>query len=105
MYNHDLTLIDYEYGFDEIGNQTKKPSETVIQCKVKSVGYDEFYDASMSELRPEIKFIIHDFEYGNQKDVMFEGQKYHVMRTYRGSRTLAFDEIELTCERAVNDGS
>ncbi len=37
----------------------------------------------MSGLKPEIKFIIHEFEYEGEKEVKFEGERYEVLRTYR----------------------
>ena len=68
-------------------------------------------NAQVSNLKPEIKFIIHDFEYNNQKEVEFEGNKYQVIRqpsperngTTEGTR-LDADEIELTYERVLGNG-
>ena len=54
-------------------------------------------------------FVVHEFEYSGEREVEFEGERYKVIRAYRGGMTrqgskLAFDEMELTCERVAADG-
>ena len=44
----------------------------------------------------EIMFVAHEFEYSGEQEVEFEGERYKVI--------LAFDEMELTCERVAADG-
>lgn len=80
MYNHELTLIGYEIKEDKIGNETKIPIEKNILCKIVDIGQNEFYNAKVSGLKPEIKFIIHEFEYGGEKEVIFKGERYEVLR-------------------------
>lgn len=100
MYDHELTLLGVGYIQDDIGNEI--PSDEVprkVLCKVESVGRNEFYSAASSDLRPEIVFTIHKYEYENERKVKFEGQKYSVIRTY----AQGIEEIELTCERVGAD--
>lgn len=109
MYNHDLTLISYTASKDAIGNKVKTPIRTLVLCRLKGITEQEFYNAATAELKPELKFVIHDFEYAGQKVVEYKSQEYKVIRTYQGDPTvggrnytgLQFDEIELTCERVV----
>jgi len=95
MYNHELTLISEETVYDEYGIPKKETKKTNVLCKVQSVGRNEFYGAATTGLKPEVVFIIHDYEYNGEKEVEFEGKKYRVIRTY----STDFEEIELTCER------
>ncbi len=111
MYNHEIILIKKAAKEDELGNQIPVEERTKVLCKVSSIGSNEFYNAAVSDLKPEIKFIIHDFEYEGQKEIEFEGQRYKIMRTFFGSNTsrrgrtnLEFDEIELTCEKVIANG-
>jgi len=100
VYDHELTLLGVGYIQDDIGNEI--PSDEVprkVLCKVESVGRNEFYSAASSDLRPEIVFTIHKYEYENERKVKFEGQKYSVIRTY----AQGIEEIELTCERVGAD--
>lgn len=114
MYNHELTLISYKVDKDEIGNDITIPIKRKILCKVADIGQYEFYNAKVSDLKPEIKFIIHEFEYEGEKEVEFEGERYEVLRTYRkkyrigekkSGNILEAEEIELTCEKVIGHGS
>lgn len=113
MYNHELTLIGYEKTEDDIGNEVLEEVKETVLCRITDIGQSEFYNANVSDLRPDIKFIIKEFEYKGQKEVIFNEVKYKVIRTYytgiesgnRRTNTLKFDEIELTCERVIGHGS
>lgn len=110
MYNHELTLISYETTKDEVGNDIRVPIKREVLCKIKDIGSTEFYNAQVSNLKPEIKFIVHSFEYQGEKEVSLEGVKYQVVRTYQGDtvdrsdNALNGEEIELTCERVIGNG-
>ena len=100
MYNHELVLIGANgYEQDEIGNDIPIETRRSVLCKVKSVGRTEYYAAATSELRPEIVFTMHKYEYNDEKKVEFEGKRYTVIRPY----AINFEEIELTCERVGAD--
>lgn len=109
MYNHEVTLIGYETTKDDIGNTVKIPIKTTVLCRVDSIGQSEFYNANVSGLKPELKIIIKVFEYNGEKDVLYEGTEYKVIRTYHKGeedpakriKQLKFDEIELTCEKVI----
>lgn len=96
-YDHELTLIGPGIVVkDEIGNETVEPSpETTVLCGLRSATRSEFYGAAAAQLRPELVFLVHAFEYSGQRNVRFEERDYRVLRTY-GEGT---EEIELTCER------
>lgn len=99
-YDYELTLINYETEYDEIGQEIKVPVKTNILCAVKSIGRSEFYAAAQAGLKPEITFVIHGYEYNGEKEVEFEGQKYKVIRTYMKD----FEEMELVCEKVIGNG-
>ncbi len=109
-YDHELVLISETIIEDDIGNQIPEEKRTKVLCKVASIGSSEFYNAAVSDLKPDIKFIIHSFEYSGEKAVEFEEQKYKVIRTYKGDNVdrsdnaLKFEEIELTCEKVIGNG-
>lgn len=111
LYDNELTLLSYKLTEDDIGNNIKVPVRNTILCKVKSIGSTEFYNAQVNSLKPEIKFIIHSFEYNGEKEVEFKGVKYQVIRNYdgdtvdRSDNSLSGEEIELTCEKVVGGGN
>lgn len=99
MYNHEIELLGKGYTVDELGNQIPSDVKKRVLCKVDSIGRSEFYSAATSNLKPEIVFTIHKYEYENERKVIFEEQQYSVLRTY----ATGFEEIELTCERVGAD--
>jgi SPP1 family predicted phage head-tail adaptor len=99
-YDYELTLIGETYTEDEIGNQIPVEIETVILCGLKSVSRNEFYNAAVNDLKPERVFVIHPYEYDNQKKVEFEGERYRVIRTYQKD----IEEMELIVEKVAGDG-
>lgn len=96
-YDYELTLIKKTYIEDELCNQIPEEIKTDIYCNLKSIGRSEFYNAASQGLKPEIIFIIHKYEYGNEKEILFEDKRYKVIKTYSKD----FEEIELTCEKVM----
>lgn len=72
-----------------------------VFCGLRSVGRAEFYQASATDYRPEIVFVLADYlDYAGETLVEHNGQRYRVLRTYRTGQ-----ELELTAERApAEDG-
>lgn len=106
MYNYEIQLIEKVIGKDEIGNDTVVENTRNVLAKIADVGSFEFYNAKVAGLKPEIKFIIKDFEYLGEDEVIHDNQRYSVTRTYtvgfedeQYRNRLKFDEIELTCSR------
>ena len=96
-YDYELTLIKQTFIEDEICNQIPQEVKTDIYCAIKSIGRNEFYIASKGGLKPEVIFVINNYEYSSEKEILFEGKRYKVIRTY----LIGFEEIELTCERVI----
>ncbi|HAN09366.1 MAG TPA: phage head-tail adapter protein [Clostridiales bacterium] len=95
-YDYELKLMGSEgYTKDSIGNQIPTLKETTVLCKIKSVSRSEFYNSAKSGLKPEIIFVVHGYEYNEEKQVNFEDVVYNVIRTYATD----FEEVELVCER------
>lgn len=98
-YDYELILIRETYTEDEIGNQIPIPVETNIYCGLRSIGRSEFYRAAVTDLKPELAFVIHPYEYNGEKKVRFktiedgESVEYKVIRTYQ----TGIEEMELIC--------
>ena len=99
-YDYELTLIQKDIDYDEIGNQIPIEKKVPILCGKKSVGRTEFYNAAANDLKPEIVFEIHGYEYNNQTEVEFNGKRYTIIRTYE----VDFENLELTCEVKRSNG-
>ncbi len=96
-YDNELTLVKQSYKTDTLMNQIPEEIKTVVYCDLKSITRAEFYNAASQGIKPEIVFVIHKYEYNDEKEILFEGKKYKVIRTYSKD----FEEIELTCEKVI----
>lgn len=97
-FDNELKLINHlAWTEDAIGNQIPVTSETVLFCGLKSVGRNEFYNAAVAGLKPEISFIIKNYEYDGQTELIFEGVTYKVVRTY----ATGIEDLELICEKTL----
>ena len=94
MFDHEVTLVKEVYGFDKYRNSIATEEETTILCRKESVTRTEFYEAGRNDSNPSIVIVIHPYEYENQPEVIFEGTRYRVIRTYQ----MDFEEMELVCE-------
>ena len=88
------TTVD-TYG-DEVISRTSRE----VFAGVQSVGYKEFYEAATVGLKPEIKFILQDYEdYEGEKELAYNGIRYQIIRSYRTQNNM----IELTCGGGVRE--
>ena len=100
MLPYDVTLIDETTTYDSIGQEIKTETETTIQADLSSVVRSEFYQAAQAGLKPERVFLVHEFEYGGQKLINFDGDRYSVVRVYALEKD-GMRMVELTCERKL----
>ena len=92
-----LTLIQRTPGRDENDDPVIRESSRVVFCGVRSIGQQEFYQASATDFHPELKLILADYlDYQDEPLVDYNGVRYRVIRTYRAGQ-----ELELTVERAA----
>lgn len=70
----------------------KQVFKDVIFCEEKSIGMSEFYQASASGFKPEIKLIVNKQDYSNETLVKFNDIVYQIIRTFSPTNT---DDIEL----------
>lgn len=102
-FDHDIDLLAEVIIRDEYGQETVSYSETLVQAALVEVTRSEFYQAAATDLKPEIAFDVHSFEYSGERLLRFEGRKYSVLRAYRHDRD-GLDLTELTCERRIGHG-
>ena len=59
------------------------PESRMVYCRVRSVGFNEFYTAKAAGLSPSIVFVLqHDFEYAGEQKCLYHGIEYRIIRTY-----------------------
>ena len=86
-----LTLIKRDWQGAERVETTRD-----VLCTLRSIGAQEFYQASATEYHPEAKLILADYlDYDDETLARYDGTLYRIIRTYRAGKRL-----ELTVERA-----
>lgn len=74
-------------------------TETIrtVYCELKSVNRSEYYLAASAGLSPEIVFVLADYaEYQGERLLMYNAERYRVIRTYRNGTML-----EITAGKAA----
>lgn len=104
-YDYELTLISATITYDDIGNPIETPISINILCGLKSIGRTEFYNAAANDLKPEMIFVIHSYEYNGERYVEFSENetpkiKYEVIKTYKAN----MEDLELTCKKVIGNG-
>lgn len=72
--------------------------ETTIFCEVESITQSEYIAAGQKDIKPSYKFTVWAFEYNNQTEVEYEGQKLTIYRTYNKKNE---EKMELYAERRL----
>ena len=68
--------------YDEYGNEVISQPLKEIFVQVDTVYNTEFYNAAQAGLRPTLRFYItHRIDYNGETDIVYEGERYHVIRT------------------------
>jgi SPP1 family predicted phage head-tail adaptor len=104
-FDYELTLIKLTYSENDMGDSIGIEGRSNILCDVASVTRSEHYAAASHGMKPEIVFIVNQYDYNKQSFVEFEGNKYRVIRYYQPKKSKGiedFETIELICEGIVN---
>lgn len=88
-----LELISESEPVRGVFDVTTESNRTAF-CEVRSVSRSETYQAMSVGVDVSVTFVLAvDAEYAGEKEILFEGRRYRVVRTY-----VSDDGIELTCE-------
>ena len=85
---------------NSVGDYETVTTDREVFCGVQSVGYKEFYEAATVGMKPEIKFILQDYEdYDGEKELAYNNVKYPIIRTYRTQNNM----LEIVCGGGVRE--
>lgn len=72
--------------------------KTIIFCDVESITQSEFEAVGQKDIKPQYKFVVWSFEYSNQTEIEYNGQRLTVYRTYKRKNE---EKTELYAEKRV----
>lgn len=93
--NEVIMLIARTPGTDEIATRE-------VFAGLRSIGQTEFYAAHAVDIHPEAKFVLADYlDYNSETLLDHNGQRYHVLRTYRVGQELELTVVAASAEEAA----
>lgn len=90
-----IYLVSKTYEQNSIGAFIPVRTERMVFCDVQSITRAEWYDAGRSGFKPDISFIMFGPDYNGEDEVIFNGVKYSIYRTYIGRN----ETLELYCQK------
>lgn len=97
-WDYEVTLIKKKFKSGTAGVRVPDgDDEDTVMAKQRPVHSAEFYRAGQNGIEISKTFVIHSFEYGGQVELIFEGERYKIIKTY----PIDFGELELSCEKKV----
>ena len=91
-----IVLIAETVTVNELRIEEVAETRREVLAEIESISQSEYFAAQDSDLNPEYRFRVFFADYGGEKIVEFEGERFAVYRTFRN-----FDRIELYTERKV----
>ena len=78
---------------DKHGEAVERERSRTIYAELHGVKRSEFYQAQAVGLRPQLTFLIYDFEYKGEKTIEYDGRRYNILRSY----PTGGERLELVC--------
>lgn len=93
-----VELVAITYTQNEYGDYVKSETKREVFANKKSVRQSEFYQAAISDFKPELMFVVRFIDYEGEESLIYNEKKYKIIRTHSTQ-----DEfIELVCEGLTN---
>jgi|SRR5690606_7303770 len=99
MWRDVIQLVDLTVGDNEIGDAVTQPTPREVYANQKSVRQSEFYQAMATGLQPELMFEVRSIDYQGEKQLIYNGKTYSIIRTYDRNGEI----VELVCSGLVGD--
>jgi SPP1 family predicted phage head-tail adaptor len=89
-----ITISNSENG---IGDTIETETSRQVFANKKSIRQSEFYQAAMTDLRPELMFEVRTVEYEGEPKLNYDSKTYNIIRTYSKNGEIT----ELICSGLV----
>lgn len=92
-YDKNVILIGKTVSQNSEHQDIKTDVKTTILCKEKSVSRNEFYKARQDGYKRVKVLVIHEFEYNNEEEAIYNGNRYKILKDFD---IINNEEIEIT---------
>lgn len=94
------TLLNTTITSNSIGVQSESTTQTVCPIiKIEDIYSKEYYEANQQGSKPTLRIRISTLNYSDQKELIYKGVTYTVIRTQEP----VADETILICERKIKN--
>lgn len=95
-----IYLISDAIAEDDLGNQIPdEGKKRKVFAEEIEVGMNEFYNAAVSDMKPEIRFRIHASSYKGESKLEYNKIPYEIIRAPKRGIW-----INITCEKVIGNG-
>ena len=94
-----VELVGVEYSTDAIGQRVASETRREVFATVQSVTASEFFAGGQNGLRPDKRFTVFSPDYEGEEQLIFNGRRYSIYRTYERPD----EQTELYCELKTGD--
>lgn len=94
-----IYLISDTAAEDDIGNQIPAETKRKVFAQEIEVGMNEFYNAAVSDMKPEIRFRIHASSYKGESKLEYNKIPYEIIRAPKRGVW-----VNITCEKVIGNG-
>lgn len=100
MANPEIIFKNKVYSFDSIGNQIETITTSIVPIiRIEQIYANEFYRASQSNFKPELRIVISSYNYNNQNEFEYDNTDYSIIRTENANQ----DELVIIAERKIKN--
>jgi SPP1 family predicted phage head-tail adaptor len=99
LFRDVVNLISVSTTENDMGDIIEIEKSRQVFANKKSVTRAEFYQAAVTDLRPELMFEVRSIEYENEKKLKFNNKTYNIIRIYSKNDELT----ELVCQGLVGE--
>lgn len=100
MINPQITLKSKTYSLDSVGNQIETIVDSIVPIiRIENIYASEFYNASQSNFKPELRLVISSYNYDDQNEFEYNSKDYSIIRTENANQ----DELVIVAERKLKN--
>ena len=97
LWRDTVDLVSITYIENAMGDSIETETSKTIYANKKSIRQSEFYQAAMTDLRPELMFEVRSEEYDDEPKLIFNNKSYNIIRVFSKNGEI----VELTCQGLV----
>jgi SPP1 family predicted phage head-tail adaptor len=97
LFRDVVDLLSVTTTENSIGDTIETETPRQVFANKKSIRQSEFYQAAMTDLRPELMFEVRTIEYDDEPKLKYDSKTYNIIRTYSKNGEIT----ELICSGLV----